>query len=261
MNTECYKPLYETSIKRLMTRHMQNGFIIISACRNAGRLTDYRLNGKLRDDLKKAHKNDAEIDKKNKDNTKKLQELIIESGWSYIKIFGSFKEEGENGKFMMERSFIVFNENRKDYKDLSRKEKFKKLLEHGVKWGARFNQDSILVAEGDNKKPFYLLTTARKKYWNEDLNKYIVPAKWDLDMIFDNARLTTADDEYYSSLSKSSKKALNKQNAFTFGEDKGDEYNFDESYQYFVGPKPKNITEAIRRIYGDGELDIFEMLS
>lgn len=265
MNTECYKPLFETSIKRLMTRHMQNGFIIISACRNAGRLTDYRLNRKLRDNLKKVHKHDAEIDKNNKDNTKRLQELIIESGWSYIKIFGSFKEDRSHNGFIIERSFIVFNENRKYYKDFSREDKFKKLLEHGMKWGARFNQDSILVAEGDNKKPFYVLTSARERYWNKKLNKNIIPAKWDLDTIFDYARLTTSDDDYYSSLSKSSKKALNKQNAFTFGEynkNNGDEYeyNFNETCHYFVGPKPKNITEAIRRIYGNGEIDIFEML-
>lgn len=134
-NNSSMIPLNEISVDRLLGKHYDAGFIIISASRNPEEASNHENNEK----------------------TKELANDIRNKGYSYMPVYGGFIENvgGDNEKEVYESSFLIFNFDRKgeqlDYKDL---------YDFGLELTNKYQQESFLSKEpggsakfitGDNK--------------------------------------------------------------------------------------------------------------
>lgn len=150
--TECYSEttynnanlvsLNETNAKRLIDKHSQNGYVIISPCRGAD---EYHLN---KDDK-------ADMDKLANYNRQRVKDFISflkKSGWSYTPTYGGFIENKgtENEEQVYERSFVVYNRK----KDGSIGD-FNDLYKFAIDMCNRYNQDSVLI-KAPNEAPKYI---------------------------------------------------------------------------------------------------------
>lgn len=134
-NNSSMIPLNEISVDRLLGKHYDAGFIIISASRNPEEASNHENNEK----------------------TKELANDIRNKGYSYMPVYGGFIENvgSDNEKEVYESSFLIFNFDRKgeqlDYKDL---------YDFGLELTNKYQQESFLSKEpggstkfitGDNK--------------------------------------------------------------------------------------------------------------
>ena len=106
----------ENNIKRIISTHSDNGYIVISPCSEGSR---------------------------------SMIEDIKQSGFSYTPIYGGFKEKGTDQETTVyERSFIVSNKDKR-----GNNYDFDKLFNFGIEICRKYNQDSFLVqAPGENPK-------------------------------------------------------------------------------------------------------------
>jgi hypothetical protein len=126
-------PLLEDKVDKLINHHSQNGYGVISACRET-------QSGEEK--LKK---------------TEELKKDLNELGWSYtIGYGGGFREKegkGNQGKtdtskpFFNEISLIVYNYNRKD--------KERKLFDDLLALGKKYHQDDIYYKEPNGKAHWF----------------------------------------------------------------------------------------------------------
>jgi hypothetical protein len=124
----------ETSIHRLMTKHADVGYIIISACRN-----------------------DKTVEENNK-ATKELEAMIKDENFTFTSVKGGFVENlgKENERVVEEKSFIIFNYFKSGYADRTiTREDTRHIREFGEKLCNKFNQDSFLYCE-PGKNPQYI---------------------------------------------------------------------------------------------------------
>lgn len=186
--------LTEMTIDRLLGKHSNSGYIIISSNRNDSTAQE------------------------NSEKYKELLQLLKDSGFSYIPVYGGFIENKgkENEKQVYEKSFIVLNFDRTgqelNYEDLYAK---------GLEWANKFNQDSFL-----SKAP-----NATAKY---------ITKSGDVDFEFTGeVKINDLTQQYFTDFFKSKNigKKTNK---------KGDEYSKKHRLTFegvFINPAPVTYNE------------------
>lgn len=149
------RSINENNIKRMINKHSEDGYIVISACRGAG---DFGLDLGIQKDK-------DEFNHINIERTRNLIELLKQSGYAYTPVYGGFIENQgeENEEIVYERSFIVYNHDRK-----GKKLNFDDLKHFGEEMGAKFNQESILVSPPNGAPKF--ISTKPKNFGEETLS-------------------------------------------------------------------------------------------
>ena len=136
------KSLNESNIHKLLDKHTQNGYIIISPCRGG---EDFDLNISNTNDLK-------ELQTINNKRIKDFIQILKRSNWSYMPVYGGFIENKgeENETTVYEKSFMIFNYDKKGNIG-----SLNELFDFGVEMSKKFNQDSFLYhAPGETPKYF-----------------------------------------------------------------------------------------------------------
>jgi len=120
-NKSTYVELKEVSFSRVVDFHSKNGYAIISASRSEN------------------------TDAENKKLDKQLKQDIAFAGWTFTPIYGGFvetnKETGEKTN-VVERSFLVYNHNRKN-KKLS----FEDLKSFAIEMCEKYKQEVVFIAD------------------------------------------------------------------------------------------------------------------
>ena len=186
--------LTEISIERLLGKHSHTGYIIITSNRNEN------------------------TPKENSERYKELLQLIKDSGFTFIPVYGGFIENKgeENEKQVYEKSFIVLNFDRSG-QELN----YRDLYDKGMEWANKFNQDSFL-----SKAP-------------NSPAKYITKSG-DVDFEFNgDIKINDLTQEYFTDFFKSKNigKKTNK---------KGDEYSKKHRFTFegvFINPSPATYNE------------------
>lgn len=127
------KQLNETNLNRLTRGHNKDGYIIISPCRGS---QDF------------PNMNDQQVVDENNKRIRKMKNQLRNLGYSYIQVYGGYKEEGSD-ESSFETSFVVY-----PY-DLSHKtnKEFDDMYSDMLKLADEYNQDTILVARpGESPK-------------------------------------------------------------------------------------------------------------
>ena len=128
------KVVKETSLNRLLNKHTDNGYVMISACRH-----DWS-----EDPLENREMNNIK--------TKELKSDISDAGYQYIPVQCGFIED--DGTEVIEQSFIIVN-----YKNRSNDTgDFNELKELAIALCGKYNQDSVLVV-APGAKPQYITRT------------------------------------------------------------------------------------------------------
>ena len=122
------RELNEKNLNRISKGHEKNGYAIISASRG---------------DLLEQEKNKR---------TNELKRKLKEKGYSYLSVYGGYKELGQD-KASMEKSFVVYpyNINRNEALD------FNEFSNYIKKLGEEFDQDSVLICEPEGKPKYVAL--------------------------------------------------------------------------------------------------------
>ena len=181
--------LNETNAKRLIDRHKNSGYAIISACRG---FNDFGLDSTNINDVNKLR----EINNK---RTKDLIKRVQNEGFSYTLCFGGFIEnQGEDDEEQVyEQSVIVYAQKRNGEIDN------KSLFNFAIDMAKVFNQDAILFcAQGENPK-----------YYDKNGN---VDMEFGNDILFNDLTQT-----YFTDLHKNTKdkiKNLSRPTRFSFNE-------------------------------------------
>lgn len=181
VNNSSMVVLNEMTVDRLLGKHYQTGFAIVSACR--GDWSD----------------NEMENRQINNQKTAELGNDIRQRGFSFVPVFGGFIENmgSENEQHVYESSFIILN-----YDTKGNELDFNDLKNFAVEMCDKFNQDSVLV-KAPNGKPQYITRN------NE------------VDMEFDgDVKINDLTQQYFTSFVKTQNLASNqsdrKQSRFTF---------------------------------------------
>lgn len=163
-----YIPLTETTMNRLVRGHNDKGYITITAA-------------------KSTYKND-----KNDQRRNSLVADLKKLGYSYVPVFGGYKEEGQD-KASLEKSFVVFPYDiaTKKYDDF---ENFKKNL---LDLGRKYDQECILVKE-NGKNPIYIQCDTGEPYEGDEG--------------FSGVNFNHTDNEYFTALKKWKDMSLNRKN-------------------------------------------------
>lgn len=206
--------LDEETVNRITTKHNDSGYCILSACRSRFYKdgTEVPRGEEASDsELLKGEKL-ASINNK---RTLELKKMIIEKNYSFLPVYGGFKEEGASSA-SFEKSFIVFNFDRRgNTKDIN------DLVNDCMEMGKHFNQDSILVKK-PNSKPYYANCTTGE-----------------VDVEFDgDYTLNDLTQMYFTALKKvqSDDNLKGKPQRFTFE-------------GVYINPKPISVHESTRRHY------------
>lgn len=204
----------ENKIKRMITTHSDNGYIVISPCRGGSDFGIVPTTNQHESD-KLAHIN--------KERVKEMINDIKQSGFSYTPTYGGFIENlgTKNETHVYERSFIVYN---KDKKGNNRD--FKDLFDFGMAMCKKYNQDSFLV-QAPNDTP---------KYIKQDGN---------VDFEFSGGKVfNDVSQEYFTDLHKNTDKNGD------ISSRKPTRFSFTEAY---VNPKPQCSSERHVR-WANGEV-------
>ena len=155
--TECVlggmPKLNEANLSRIKGFHNDAGYIIISA----SRAMIYKDGTPVaRKDMESVSEDEllsgSALASCNNKRTVELKKEIISNNFSFIPVYGGFKEVGTDAPSEYEKSFIVCNFDRKGTPaDMD------KLVSKGIEWGKEFDQDSILVKR-PNETPKYIIT-------------------------------------------------------------------------------------------------------
>lgn len=108
-------------------KHAENGYVIISACRDSS---------------------NPDMKAQNQQRTRELKTDIQSAGYSYMPVFGGYVEN-ENGE-VLEASFIVFN-----YDRTGKPGNFEDLKNFAIAMCGKYNQDSVLVYEPGDVPKYY----------------------------------------------------------------------------------------------------------
>ena len=123
----------ETSLNRLLGKHTENGYVMISACRSDH--SDDPLENRQMNNIK----------------TKELKQDIYDSGFQYIPVQGGYHELGSE-KESVEASFIIVNYKRG--KNVPEKD-FSELKAIAIDLCEKYRQDSVLIVEPGKKPTYY----------------------------------------------------------------------------------------------------------
>lgn len=125
------------TIDRLVKKHGEKGYIIISACR-------------------------SNLDKKtNDENTKNLIKDIKSSSYRHLPVYGGYRDLSMGEESNFEPSFIVFNRNTN-----GDEQSWENLKSFGLEMCKKYNQSSVLV-KNPGEPPIWLDGDGNKKSKNE----------------------------------------------------------------------------------------------
>jgi len=216
--------LSETSIYRLVTRYMDDGFIIVSADRSCEATAGIP---------ECTEEQQARQDHLNRENRNKLKNILRGSGFGYIPTLGGFKEkliDKETGEVVIdpetgdpvlvdtefpESSFVVHSQ--KGDKPGNHEE----LRRLGLQIAKQFNQDSILYKPPNAVDP----------------KAYYLTSDGEIDMEFADLAVEDLDQIFYTQLAKGTKRRYS---------------HIPEHVErvYYIPKPPKGMQEAIKR-YGE----------
>lgn len=133
--------LSESNAKKLIDRHSNNGYIIISACRGE---SDFGLDVSKKSDKEK-------LSHINNERTKSLLRDIQSLGFSYTPCYGGFIENKgtEDETTVYEQGFIVYSNKRDGSVD------FEELKDFGLAMCGKYNQDAVLIKEPNEQPAYY----------------------------------------------------------------------------------------------------------
>lgn len=211
-------PINEANAKSLITKHSDNGFIVISPCRG---YSDFGLDANV-------HQNKQKLAEINNKRIKECIKLIKESGYSYTPVYGGFIENQgtENEENVYERSFIIYNNVRGGGSDFMN---FEDLYKFGLALAKKYNQDSFLI-KAPNENP---------KYITQD-------GTVDMEFSGNNIKFNDLSQGYFTDLHKNTHKSGDISN------NKPTRFSYVESY---INPSPQCYSEAHVR-YLNGEIFI-----
>lgn len=146
----------ETNAKRLLQRHTEHGYIIISACR-----------GKEYFDLDLTQPKN--VNKINQINNKRTQELLNDikaTGFSYTPCFGGFIENlgSDDEEQVYEKSFIVY-----PYKK-DKTYNFTELKDFAIEMCNKYDQNSVLIKAPTENPKYYKQSGVVDMEFNGDAN-------------------------------------------------------------------------------------------
>ena len=216
--------LSETSIYRLVTRYMDDGFIIVSADRSCEAESGIE---------KCTEEQVARQDHLNRENRNKLKQVLRHSGFGYVPTLGGFKEkliDKETGEVVVdpetkepvlvdtefpERSFVVHSQ--KGDKGRNPEE----LKQLGLDIANQFNQDSILYKPPNAVDP----------------KAYYLTRNGEVDMEFADLTVEDLDQIFYTQLAKGTQRRYS---------------HIPEHYEraYYIPKPPNGMQEAVKR-YGE----------
>ena len=130
----------ETTLNRLLNKHTDSGYVMVSACRNDWVSHD-------EDDSAGCRKNQEMNNRK----TDELKQDIYDTGFQYIPVKGGFIEQS-TGVPKEEDSFIIVNYKRRSNVP---EKNMNELKEIAIDLCGKYNQDSVLIVE-PGKKPAYV---------------------------------------------------------------------------------------------------------
>lgn len=139
------KKANETSLNRLFTIHTDNGYAMVSACRN-----DW-VPYKDEEDDELKQKLELRNRQMNNTKTEELKRDICDSGFQYIPVKGGFIEQN-SGIPKEEQSFIIVNYKRGNKIPEENANELKTLA---IDLCEKYNQDSVLVVEPGKKPTYY----------------------------------------------------------------------------------------------------------
>lgn len=226
-NNHPLRKVDEATINRIVNKHNFDGYVIVSACRS-----------RFYKDTEEEVPNDEivadellargeQLNKINNRRTVELKQMIINDNHSFLPVYGGYKEIGSKNPSIYEKSFIIFNFNRRG--EITSMDE---LYKDALKYGAKFNQDTVLIKK-PNEKPYYVKT-----------NKNI----GDVDFVFDgDYTLNDLTQMYFTALKKFQKKNADG----TFEDEtsltgKPQRFTFEGVY---INPAPISVHEATRRHY------------
>ena len=172
--------LTETNVERMLSKHKDAGYIVLSAYRNSN------------------------TEQENNIDTKQLKKDINNSGYSFIPVWGAYaedpEEEGaERPQVQTEKSFIITN-----FPKGSKvpNETTDELFSLGKNLAGKYNQDSFL----------YVPSEGSKLYNGEDLAYWIDRNGKIVDEPFKSVSPTKDADEFFSRISKSHRDVIDYKN-------------------------------------------------
>ena len=212
-NDEKLELLTEVSLYRAVKEHDKDGYVIISASRQ--------------DCIDKDNPSAKEIWDENNKRAKNLKTDIANLSYSYVPVYGGYKEEGGNTA-SIEKSFIVFSYDFRK-KVLVDFDIFEKEL---INLGKKYNQDTILIKR-PNRMPKYF---------------YLNTSTWD-DIEFGHLKLNDITPQYFTALKGWADTGLNKNRKDNW-EGTPKRFTYSESY---INIPPQTIMSAHAR-QAEGEL-------
>jgi len=124
----------ETSLNRLLNKHTDSGYVMVSACRQDWDKADELHNTQM-----------------NNTKTEELKKDIFDSGFQYIPVVGGYVEKN-NGVTHEEKSFIIVNYKRRKNTPEADMNELKEIV---FDLCGKYNQDSVLVVEPGKKPTYY----------------------------------------------------------------------------------------------------------
>lgn len=123
----------EMNLNRLLGKHTDNGYVMVSACRNDN------------------SEDPVENRKMNNINTRKLKQDIYDSGFQYIPVQGGYHELNSDEE-SVEQSFIIVNYKRGSNVPV---EDFNELKAIAIDLCEKYRQDSVLIVEPGKNPTYY----------------------------------------------------------------------------------------------------------
>lgn len=155
--------LDEATLNRIVGRHDKVGYAIVSACRQY-----IYKNGTpvLVDEMDSVSDEEilsgASLRAENNKRTIALRNAIKNANYSYLPVYGGFKEIGSENPAEYEKSFIIFNYDRKGTpRDID------ELCDFAIECGKEFYQDSVLIKK-PGEAPYYVTTNIEGKIGQRD---------------------------------------------------------------------------------------------
>ena len=171
--------LTETNVERMLSKHKDAGYIVLSAYRNSN------------------------TEQENNIATKQLKKDINNSGFSFIPVWGAYAEapegDGEKPPVQTEKSFIITNFPKGSS---TPNETTDELFEVGKDLTNKYNQDSFLYVPSEGSK---LYTGDDLAYWIDRNGKIV-------DEPFKSVSPTKDADEFFSRISKSHRDVIDYKN-------------------------------------------------
>lgn len=186
--------LTEVSLYRAVKEHDKDGYAMISASRQD-----------CLDD-KVENPSDEEIFDENNIRTNSLKSDITKLSYSFVPVYGGYKEENSN-KASIEKSFLVFPYDFRT-KEIVPFDKFEKDI---IELGKKYNQDAVLLKRSDSNPRYY----------------YINTNTWD-DISFNSVKLNDITQQYFTALKGWEDTSLNKKGRKWSGTPK--RFTYSESY-------------------------------